>query len=251
MLSPAGVALQLFRARVSRVRDLTHDVRELDLDLVSPREIAFVAGQFISFEIRVPGALHPVTRPYSIASPPRQSRRVTLLFNRVPGGPGSGFLYGLSPGDEVRFTGVAGMFQLENASGRDLLFVVTGTGIAPIRSMLLDLFDRGDGRAATLFWGVRGERDLYYQDELEALVRARSSFAFEMTLSRPTGTWRGETGRVTRLVQERVTTVRGLSAYVCGNARMIGDVTAILKTKGLCPIHREKYYDDPGPDADD
>src|SRR5262249_58106515 len=84
MLSPAGVALQLFRARVSRVRDLTHDVRELDLDLVSPREIAFVAGQFISFEFRVPGALHPMTRPYSIASPPRQSRRGALPFHPLP-----------------------------------------------------------------------------------------------------------------------------------------------------------------------
>src|SRR5262245_2492621 len=176
MLSPAGVALQLFRARVSRVRDLTHDVRELDLDLVSPREIAFVAGQFVSFEIRIPGAALPITRPYSIASPPRQSRRVTLLFNRVPGGPGSGFLYGLRPGDEVQFRGVAGMFQLEDVPGRDILFVATGTGIAPIRSMLLDLFDRNDCRAVTLFWGVRSERDLYYQDELEALARSRDSF---------------------------------------------------------------------------
>jgi CDP-4-dehydro-6-deoxyglucose reductase, E3 len=246
-----AVPFQLFRARVSRVRDLTHDVRELDLDLVSPPEIAFVAGQFISFEIRVPGSPYPVTRPYSIASPPRQSRRVTLLFNRVPDGPGSGFLYGLRPGDEVQFKGVAGMFQLENVPGRDSLFVATGTGIAPIRSMLLDLLERADGCTATLFWGVRTERDLYYQDELDALARGHTNFSFEMTLSRPTGTWRGETGRVTRLVQERVSTVRGLSAYVCGNARMIADVTAILNTKGLCPIHREKYYDDPGPCADD
>jgi CDP-4-dehydro-6-deoxyglucose reductase len=218
---------------------------------VSPPGIAFAAGQFISFEIRLPGVPHPVTRPYSIASPPRQSRRVTLLFNRVPGGPGSGFLYRLRPGDEVQFKGVAGMFQLQNGPGRDVLFVATGTGIAPIRSMLLDLLDRADGRAATLFWGVRDERDLYYQDELDALARVHTGFSFEMTLSRPTGSWSGETGRVTRLVEERIATVRNLSAYLCGNARMIADVTAILKTKGLCPIHQEKYYDDPGPGADD
>jgi NAD(P)H-flavin reductase len=231
--------------------DLTHDVRELGLDLVHPPEIAFAAGQFISFEVWLPGAQHPMTRPYSIASPPRQARRVTLLFNRVPGGPGSGFLYGLRYGDEVQFKGVAGMFQLRDTPGRDVLFVATGTGIAPIRSMLLDLLERDDGRTATLFWGVRSERDLYYQDELGALARAHPRFSFEMTLSRPTGTWRGETGRVTRLVEERIPTVRSLSAYVCGNARMIADVTAILRSKGLCPIHQEKYYDDAGPLADD
>jgi CDP-4-dehydro-6-deoxyglucose reductase len=117
--------------------------------------------------------------------------------------------------------------------------------------MLLDLRDRADGRAATLFWGVRNERDLYYQDELTALARVRPSFSFEMTLSQPTEEWRGEIGRVTRLVEERISTVRNLSAYVCGNARMIADVSAILKAKGLCPIHQEKYYDDPRPCADD
>jgi NAD(P)H-flavin reductase len=160
-------------------------------------------------------------------------------------------LYGLRIGDEVRFKGVAGMFYLRGAPGRDVLFVATGTGIAPIRSMLLDLLDRNDGRTATLFWGVRSERDLYYQDELHALARTHTNFSFEMTLSRPTGAWRGETGRVTRLVDQRVSGVGSLSAYVCGNARMIADVAAILNTKGLCPIYREKYYDDPGPYADD
>ena len=121
------MSLRVFRAKVSRVTDLTHDVRELDLDLVSPSEITFTAGQFISFEIWPVGGSRPVTRPYSIASPPRQSRRVTLLFNRVPGGPGSGFLYGLRRGDEVQFKGVAGMFYLRNDPGRDVLFIATGT----------------------------------------------------------------------------------------------------------------------------
>jgi CDP-4-dehydro-6-deoxyglucose reductase, E3 len=247
MLSPLG----LLRARVSRVADLTHDVRELDLDLVSPTEVVFRAGQFISFEIHLPGAAHPVTRPYSIASPPRQSRRLTLLFNRVIGGPGSGFLYGLGRGDEVQFKGVAGMFHLHDDAGRDRLFVATGTGIAPIRSMLLDLLDRAGGGATTLFWGVRSERDLYWQDELQALARAHAGFSFRMTLTRPTADWGGDTGRVTRLVEAHVASVAGLAAYVCGNARMIADVTAILRRKGLCPIYREKYYDDAGPVADD
>jgi CDP-4-dehydro-6-deoxyglucose reductase len=241
----------VFRARVSRVADLTRDVRELDLDLVSPPEIVFRAGQFISFEIQPPGAAYPITRPYSIVSPPRESRRVRLLFNRVLDGPGSGFLYGLRLGDVVEFKGVAGMFYLHDDPGRDVLFVATSTGIAPIRSMLLDLLDRTPARRVTLFWGVRSERDLYYQDELDALAMAHHGFSFEMTLSRPAGAGTFATGRVTRLVEERISTVRDLAAYVCGNARMIADVSAILKSKGLCPIYREKYYDDAGPVADD
>jgi NAD(P)H-flavin reductase len=129
--------------------------------------------------------------------------------------------------------------------------VATGTGIAPIRSMLLHLLERPHGGTVTLLWGVRGERDLYWQNELRTLAQTNPDFSFATTLSRPTGTWRGETGRVTRLVEKRITTVRDLAAYVCGNARMIADVTAILNRMGLCQIHREKYYDDAGPEADD
>ncbi len=133
------MAIQLFTGTVCRVQDLTHDVREIDLYLRDPAEIEFKAGQFISFEIRPPGA-RPVVRPYSIVSPPQQSKIVTLLFNLVPGGPGSNYLFSLKEGEEVRFKGVAGSFYLRDDFSRDVLFVATGTGIAPIRSMLLDLF---------------------------------------------------------------------------------------------------------------
>ncbi|MFY4729761.1 hypothetical protein, partial [Nitrospira sp. BLG_2] len=56
-----------FQSTVSRVRDLTHDVRELELTLCEPKEIVFKAGQFISFEMPKEGHPYPVTRPYSIA----------------------------------------------------------------------------------------------------------------------------------------------------------------------------------------
>ncbi len=244
------MAIQLFTAVVCRVQDLTHDVREIDLSLRDPSAIEFKAGQFISFEVRPPGA-RPVVRPYSLASPPQQSEIVTLLFNLVPGGPGSNYLFSLKEGEEVRFKGVAGTFYLRDELGRDLLFVATGTGIAPIRSMLLDLFNRQYARSATLLWGLRSERDLYYQNELEGLAKRYPNFLFLTTLSRPENAWTGKVGRVTRLVEERVSTVANLSVYLCGNSTMIKDVSDIINKKGLCPIYREKYYDDSGPQVDD
>jgi NAD(P)H-flavin reductase len=236
--------IQEFTAAVCRVHDLTHDVREIDLRLIEPQEIDFKAGQFISFDVRPPGSQRSVVRPYSIASPPTQSKVITLLFNLVPGGPGSTFLFGLTEGQQVRFKGVAGSFYLRDDPHRDVLFVATGTGIAPIRSMLLDLLGRRTDRSVRLFWGVRTQRDLYYQEELQQLVRLHRNFTFVMTLSRPAEGWTGEIGRVTHLVRDRISTVADLSVYLCGNGSMIKDVTAILHGKGLCPIYREKYYDD-------
>jgi len=231
-----------YQAHVSRIRDLTHDVRELELALHEPSRLSFKAGQFISFEVPKAGLSQPVVRPYSIVSPPSIDDRVTLVFNLVQGGPGSQYLYGLRTGDAVRFKGPAGSFYLREDSNRHMLCVATGTGIAPLRSMIVSELERQSSQPVTLFWGLRYERDLYYRDELDALVSRFPRFSFVTCLSQPGPVWTGIKGRVTDLVRERVRSVGQLAVYLCGNGAMIKDVTGLLQAKGLCPIYREKYY---------
>jgi len=162
--------IQSFTAEVYGYRDLTHDVREITFGLRDPASIAFKAGQFISFEIEHEGKKFPLTRPYSIVSPPSRHDSLDLLLNLVPGGPGSTYLFNLRAGDVTQFKGPAGAFYLHDDHDRDHLFVATGTGIAPFRSMLATLFEHGCSSAVTLLWGVRHQRDLYYQDELQGLA---------------------------------------------------------------------------------
>jgi len=240
------MALQLYRARVDQIRTLTHDVREIGLRLIDPQEIRFKAGQFVSFDVPHPALNRPATRAYSIASPPSRKDRLTLLLNLIPGGPGSTYLFGLKEGDETQFKGPAGSFYLKEDGTRDLLFVATGTGIAPFRSMLDHLLETGFSRSATLYWGLRSQNDLYYQKEFEALAKQRRNFHCITTLSRPEPGWTGATGRVTTLVAEHIASVTNLSVYLCGNSGMIGEVSALIAQKGLCPIRKEKWYDDSG-----
>jgi CDP-4-dehydro-6-deoxyglucose reductase, E3 len=243
-----NMPFQSFQATVDRVRDLTHDVRELGLRLREPKDIQFKAGQFISFNLTPPGGERLMIRPYSIASPPNESDRITLVFNRVQGGRGSTYLFNLREGDVVAFEGPQGSFYLRERM-RNVLFVATGTGIAPIRSMLLDLADNGYAGTATLYWGLRSQRDVYYQQEFEALAARYPNVSFAIALSRPEAGWQGYAGRVTGLVDARVTSVKNLDVFLCGNHAMIRDVTEIIRTKGLCPIYREIYYDDPSPES--
>lgn len=233
--------VEMFTATVSRTTTLTHDVREIELTLLEPSRIAFGPGQFVSFEIVRPDLRFPATRPYSIASTPNRGDTIDLVLNRVPGGPGSEYLCGLEVGDRTSFKGPAGTFVLRD-SPRDLLFVATGTGIAPFRSMLWSLADARSERGITLLWGLRSERDLYYQDELIALGKRLPHFTFITTLSQPTGDWRGAIGRVTPLVEASVTSVANLEVFLCGNGGMIRDVRDIVRQKGLCPIRVEQYY---------
>lgn len=233
--------MQSFRARVTAVRDLTRDVRQIGLTLVDPPGIRFDAGQFVSFEIDRAGSPFPATRPYSIASSARERTSIELAFNRVPGGPGSSYLFGLQKGDDTTFKGPVGSFTLRD-NDRDVLFVATGTGIAPIRSMLRTLADAGSTRRIDLYWGLRTERDVYYEDELAVLRKHLPRFSSTTTLSQPSESWRGAVGRVVPHVVNGITSVANLDVYLCGNGSMIRDVRDAIRRMGLCPIYTEQYY---------
>jgi NAD(P)H-flavin reductase len=235
--------MDTFSAHVSRIRNLTYDVREIELTLQEPGQIYFAPGQFVSFEIDRPGFPVPATRPYSIASSPSSRQAIQLVLNHVPGGPGSDYLFALREGDMTTFRGPVGTFTLRD-SQRDLLFVATGTGIGPIRSMLRSLAEASSHRTVTLYWGLRSERDLYYQDEFARLREQMPHFSCVTTLSRPVGAWHGVVGWVSPLVESQITDVSNLDVFLCGNAAMIRDVRDILRKRGLCPIHTEQYYDD-------
>lgn len=244
------MSIHTFTASVTHITDLTHDVREIELSLLNPPEIGFKPGQFISFEVPKKGFPLAAMRPYSIVSPPSQRDRLTLVLNLVPGGPGSTYLFSLREGDQTNFKGPAGSFYLKDDATRDLLFVATGTGIAPIRSMIAAQLERGTPQAVTLFCGLRSQRDLYYQKEFRALAHQFTQFSFITTLSQPEEGWTGATGRVTSLVKNQVSSVKNLAVYLCGNSGMIQEVTSLIQARGLCPIHKEKYYDDRGEPTD-
>lgn len=235
-------------ARVAQTTDLTHDVRLIRLELLTPRTLAFEAGQFVSFSVEKAGLAHRLTRPYSIASSPERTDAIELLLNLVPGGPGSEYLFSLAVGDEVTCRGAAGTFVLRDYPGRRLLFVTTDTGIAPIRSMLLARLP--SPTPVTLVWGLRSERDLYFQEELADLTARHPEFTVVTTLGQAGQAWAGARGTVQEWVAEHVTTVDDLAVYVCGGSAMIAAVVALIRARGVCPIHREQYYKDAPPSAD-
>ena len=236
--------MQIYQSQVSRITDLTHDVREVHLRLLEPDSIAFKAGQSISVDVWHPKFNQHVQRQYSIASPSIQTHSITLLFNRVPQGLGSGYLFGLQVGDQVKFQGPDGSFFLDEPLGRDLVFVATGTGIAPFRSMLYTFLEKPKAGSLTVFWGLRSQRDLYYQSELEGLEQRHPHFRFIISLSKPENGWRGSIGRVTKLVENQILSVSNMTFFLCGNRGMIADTTEIIRAKGLCPIRTEQFYDD-------
>ena len=233
-------------AKVVAIKRLTHDVKEIALALINPPKLVFEAGQYIAIEVTEvhKGKARQNNRPYSIVSPPEEEGVIKLCVNLVPGGPGSSYLHGLRIGDEVSFLRPFGYFTIKSQAETALLFVATGTGVAPLYAMIKHLLNQGLERPMTLFWGLRSERDIYYQQDFEALSRQYSFFKFLITLSRPSADWQGPRGRVTELLVSQELDVEDLEAYLCGNMDMIRVVRGMLLEKGMPKrsVHFEKFY---------
>jgi ferredoxin-NADP reductase len=206
-------------------------------------EFSFTPGQFISVIDREKGK--ETTRAYSIASP-RGGNTFALCLNRVPDGIVSRWLFELSPGDEVEIHEPLGYFTLRHP-GRRAVFIATGTGIAPFRSMLLDHLPRLQPHI-TLLFGVRYDIGLLYRDELEGLAAEYPNFKFMPTVTRPGETWHGRTGRVQQHIDEALAIrtpdeLSTIDVYICGLKEMVDDVRKQLKQRGFDrkQIIYEKY----------
>jgi CDP-4-dehydro-6-deoxyglucose reductase len=216
-----------------RSRELAPEVRHFEFEVPERDDLPFTPGQFVSVLDRVEGK--EITRAYSIASP-RGGNRFALCLNRVPDGIVSPYLFDLKPGEAIEIGEPLGYFTLRHP-GRRVVFVATGTGIAPFRSMLLEHLPRTQPKI-TLLFGVRYEHGLLYREELEQLAHTYPSFKFIPTITRPGPSWQGRTGRVQQHLEEALD-IRSyedqstIDVYVCGLKEMVDDVRRELKQRGF------------------
>lgn len=98
----------------------------------------------------------------------------------------SNYLSSLKPGDKVKMTGPSGKrFVLpENSHDFNYLFFATGTGIAPYRGMVTDLFDQGFYNQAALIFGAPYRTDLLYYDFFKGLAVRNDNFHYMTSISR-------------------------------------------------------------------
>ncbi|MDE3195555.1 MAG: FAD-dependent oxidoreductase [Acidobacteriota bacterium] len=216
------------KARLLESREIAPNTRHFEFETID-WTAAFVPGQFLSLTHTL--GEDPITRAYSIASPP-DGNRFALCANLVQDGHFSPFLFEMKIGDEVDFKGPYGAFILRRPVS-DSIFVATGTGIAPFRSMLhAKLAEHRDHRF-TLIFGVRHEHSLLYHDEWTALARTAPNFEYLPTLTRPAPAWTGLAGRVHEHVLRTLGGRRDIDIYICGLREMVDELRAKLKEIGV------------------
>jgi ferredoxin-NADP reductase len=228
----------ILTATLERSLLLSDATKHLEFRVNELDRFEFAAGQFVSVkEPQSDGRFK--TRAYSIASPPRGNNRFELCLNRVEEGFMSNHLCDLDEGAVIHWHGPHGLFTLQEPR-QDSIFIATGTGIAPFRSMLHWLFaDRARNRDHEfwLVYGTRYETDIYYADEFCRLQRENPNFHYVVTLSRGGGEWQGKRGYVQEHVRELVQNrpgkgVDNTRAYICGLNQMVSDNRQLLASFG-------------------
>ena len=161
---------------VLSVNDLTPHVRQLVL-LPVARKIAFQPGQWVSLKLPV-GAKPPLNRAYSMAAPGTPSGELTLIFDRVPGGVGSNYLYTLKPGDDTHLSGPYGNFTLPKQLDRELILIARYTGLVPIRCILKQLYSQRQTGSVLLVSVAPAEEELLFHQELLTLAVTHLGFRY-------------------------------------------------------------------------
>lgn len=222
--------------RIDSIRFAAKDVVCITLRFPPNASPKYLPGQYV--DVIGSGGIR---RSYSVASQPVKDGKIDLHIRAVDGGAMSSYWFGSAKvGDLLRLEGPKGTFFLRDVSGLDLVFLATGTGIAPVKAMLECLATRvepGLPKSITVLWGGRTEPDIYWSPKID------ESFPFDFVpvLSRADDKWNGARGHVQRLLLERMTDFNSAVVYACGSQAMIDSASSELIAAGLSP---KRFFSD-------
>ena len=234
-----------FQVRVEGIEDLTPEIKGVYFRILSPEEgITFRPGQYVQLHIpKYKGTSGPEYRAYSICSSAHDKDRLDLVITKAEGGAVSTYVHEvLKVGEELIVSGPFGDFFLRE-SDRDILLIATGSGLAPVKSILDQIKREQIHRKSVLFFGAKTPEDLFFNDYLRGLEKEIVDYTYTPTLSRATekDQWQGENGRVTHLIEKYIPEHPNTDVYICGAPPMVESCVALLTQKGVPQEHI--YYD--------
>ncbi|MGR3638247.1 NADH:ubiquinone reductase (Na(+)-transporting) subunit F [Alterinioella nitratireducens] len=270
---------------VASTRMLAPLIREIVVELPEDHPTEFRAGDFMQItappyrldfaDLDVPPAFQDawdiagwralrsrssavVTRAYSLASRPEDAGRAVFNIRlavppagqeeEIPPGVVSSWLFSVAPGDQITLSGPFGDFHVQ-PTGREMVYVGGGVGMAPLRAMIHQELGRGSDRRIRYFYGARTAADLFYTEEFSTLAARHDHFSWTPALSDPApgDRWTGATGFVHEILRAEMAghpAPEECEYYLCGPPVMISAVLSTLARLGVEPALI--FYDDFG-----
>jgi len=228
------MAYQYIPCIVVDIIELTELIRIYKVEFPKEFPLSYKAGQFVMFDLPIESKI--TNRSYSIASAPDGSQTLEFLIVLNPQGLGTNHLFfNISIGDVLHCSKPIGKFYLPEIIDFDLCFVCTGTGVAPFRAMIADIFNKNTAhRKIKLIYGVRNIRELAFYDEFMKLQQNHPEFTFYPVLSRETPVnWHGQTGYVHAVYKQLYKEVDNTHFFLCGFGNMLKEARENLNLIGF------------------
>ena len=233
-----------YNTTIQSIEQLTRDIKGLRLHLPEGETVRFKAGQYIQLYTKPYGKIkESVYRAYSIANVPSDNNAIELIIRQVPDGICTTYVHTqLSEGDQVKINGPYGDFYLRGNCD-EIVMIAGGSGMAPIKSIILDVLEKGIDIKMNFFFGAVTKQDLYHLDFFRDLAAQHDNFRFIPALSRPApeDNWDGETGLITEVVARNIGDGSKMEGYLCGSPGMIKACINVLNEKGI--TEDKIYYD--------
>jgi len=234
-----GIEVKLLPCRVQKLERAAEDVMLLHLKLPANEKLAYLAGQYLEFLLK-----DGTRRSFSMANAPHDAEFLQLHVRRVAGGQFTDHVFTkMKERDILRFEGPLGTFFLREESSKPIVFVASGTGFAPIKSIIEAAAAKGLARPMTLYWGGRRPKDLY----LNALAESWASqgllkYVPVISEALPEDAWSGRTGFVHRAVMQDFPDLSGHQVYACGVPVMVD--AARKDFTSACRLPEDEFYAD-------
>lgn len=213
---------------VTATKQETYDTWTIDFRAADGgADLAFLPGQFTMMYIFGVGEV-----PLSIAGDPAHPE--TLIHTVRAVGAVTNAICDLSPGDVIGIRGPYGSsWPVDKSTGRDLIVVAGGIGLAPVRPSIYSvLANRDSYGSVSIVYGSRSPADLLYTEEVREW-KGRFDVNMQVTVDRGDQTWMGDVGVVTPLLNRLSFDVTHAMAIVCGPEIMMRVVAKDLARRGM------------------
>jgi CDP-4-dehydro-6-deoxyglucose reductase len=234
-----------YDAEIIHIIDESEAVKRFFFRMPHLEKFHFKPGQFVMVNLPIESKIS--YRSYSIASAPGNDNVFELIIVLNPPGLGTPYMWeNYKVGMTVPVAGPIGKFTLPEKLEHDLCLIATGTGIAPLRSMLHHVINNDiEHHNIYMVFGSRYEKDLLYKQEMNMFQEQHEKFRFIPVLSREdASTWNGRTGYVHSVYEEIFADKRPASFYLCGWKNMILEARDRLTVMGYTKEHiKFELYD--------
>jgi CDP-4-dehydro-6-deoxyglucose reductase len=223
-------------AKIQSINKLNESVLEVTLRFPPNSNFGFNSGQYVNI------IWGQIKRSYSISNAYQANGMLTFFIKKYENGLMSNYWFEIAKvNDLLRVEGPLGSFFLRENEQENIIFLATGTGVAPIKAILENL-SKSEKQFTNLnlwlFVGARHENDLFWNP---SEVSSKINLKYIPVLSRASEVWEGEKGYVQDIVLKLKISLEKSQVYACGSNNMIEAAKKTLIEKGLNKIH---FYSD-------